>query len=446
VRVELLATLDCPHVERAEQLVREALRDTQGNGHEPAVQRVYVSDVDTAAGLGFHGSPTLRIDGRDVVPPPPDLPINLGCRLYPQPGGGLDGVIPEETIRAEVERRHEVEAHERASRGHLTDAPAHASRVMFLWASHRRALASLATAIPFTRRMVRRFVAGDTLDDALAALERLREQGMHATVDVLGESVSSHDMATAAADRYISTLDALAGRGLEPNVSLKLTQMGLDIDPDFCRENVARVVERARQHDAFVRVDMEDHTKTDATLEIARALHAEYPDVGVVVQSYLRRSAADIEQLIGEQVRVRLCKGAYDEPATVAFATKEEVDQSYRELMERLLRDGRYPAIATHDERLIDRAIEFTAANGITPDRFEFQMLYGIRRDLHERLVAQGFTVRVYVPYGTQWYPYYMRRLAERPANVVFLALSVLREGRGAKVQDLRRGADRTDS
>jgi proline dehydrogenase len=434
MRVELLATLDCPHAERAEQLAREALRDTQGNGHEPEVTRVYVSDLDTAAGLGFHGSPTLRIDGHDVVPPSPEQPIGLACRLYRQPDGGLDGVIPVETIRAELARRHEQEAHERASRGHLGDAPAHASRAMFLWASHRHALATLATAIPITRRMVRRFVAGDTLADALTALERLRGQGMHWTVDVLGESVDSRDMATAAADRYIATLDALAAQGLEANVSLKLTQMGLDIDPGFCLNNVERVIDRAQHAGAFVRVDMEDHTKTEATLEIARALHDRYQDVGVVIQSYLRRSAADVERLISERIRVRLCKGAYDEPASVAFATKEEVDQSYRELMERLLIDGRYPAIATHDEQLIDHAITFAAENGITPDRFEFQMLYGIRRDLHERLVAQGFTVRVYVPYGTQWYPYYMRRLAERPANVVFLMLSVLREGRGAKV------------
>ncbi len=430
MRVEVLATLDCPHLERAEQIVRIALRD---DGREPVIQRVYVSDLDTAAGLGFHGSPTVRIDGLDVVPPPADLPINLGCRLYPQPGGGVDGVVPAETISAEVERRHEVEMHARANRTHVRDAPGHLSRQMFLWASHRGSLARVATAIPITRRMVRRFVAGDTLDDALGALERLREQGMHWTVDVLGESVDSREMANAAADRYIATLNALGERGLEANVSLKLTQMGLDIDAGFCRDNVGRVVERARQLGAFVRVDMEDHTKTAATLAVARALHAEYHDVGVVIQSYLRRSADDIEQLIGEQVRVRLCKGAYDEPGAVAFPAKEEVDESYRVLMERLLLAGRYPAIATHDERLIDHAVEFATKHGIGADRFEFQMLYGIRRDLHERLVAQGFTVRVYVPYGTQWYPYYMRRMAERPANVIFLLMSVLREGRGAR-------------
>jgi len=281
--------------------------------------------------------------------------------------------------------------------------------------------------------MVRRFVAGDSLEDALVALEALREQGMRWTVDILGESVASREMATAAADRYIATLDALAERGLEANVSLKPTQMGLDIDHDFCQENIGRVVARAREVGAFVRIDMEDHTKTDTTLEIGRALHERWHDVGVVIQSYLRRSADDVDRLIESQTRVRLCKGAYDEPATVAFRSREEVDDSYRELMERLMLHGRYPALATHDEALIDHAIAFAAEHDIAPDRYEFQMLYGVRRDLHERLVAQGHTVRVYVPYGTQWYPYYMRRLGERPQNVISILLSVMREGRGTR-------------
>jgi proline dehydrogenase len=281
--------------------------------------------------------------------------------------------------------------------------------------------------------MVRRFVPGDRLEDALMVLERLREQGMRWTVDVLGESVSSQEMAIAAADRYIRTLDALAERGLEANVSLKLTQMGLDIDPDFCRLNVSRVVDRAAQVGAFVRIDMEDHTKTEATLEIVRTLHARYTEVGAVIQSYLHRSAADVERLIEERIRVRLCKGAYDEPPTVAFRSREEVDESYRLLMERLLLEGRYPALATHDERLIDLALRFAEEHGIGPERYEFQMLYGVRRDLQERLVEMGQTVRVYVPYGTEWYPYYMRRLAERPANVIFLLVSVLREGSGRR-------------
>jgi proline dehydrogenase len=430
MRVELLATLDCPHVEESSEAIRSALG---GNGRAPEIDLVYVSDLDNAAGLGFHGSPTVRVDGVDVVPPPPDLPINLGCRLYPQPGGGLAGVVPAETIAAEIERRREAEQHARAARPSLRDLPARLSRAFFLWASHRRFLARLATAIPLTRRMVRRFVPGDRLEDALMVLERLREQGMRWTVDVLGESVSSQEMAIAAADRYIRTLDALAERGLEANVSLKLTQMGLDIDPDFCRLNVSRVVDRAAQVGAFVRIDMEDHTKTEATLEIVRTLHARYTEVGAVIQSYLHRSAADVERLIEERIRVRLCKGAYDEPPTVAFRSREEVDESYRLLMERLLLEGRYPALATHDERLIDLALRFAEEHGIGPERYEFQMLYGVRRDLQERLVEMGQTVRVYVPYGTEWYPYYMRRLAERPANVIFLLVSVLREGSGRR-------------
>ena len=428
MRVELLATLDCPHAERAEEILRMALAE---DGRQPRVDRVYVSDLDNAAGLGFHGSPTIRIDGRDVLPPPADLPINLGCRLYPQPDGSLAGVIPAETITAEVERRREAEARAEAARTHVGDLPGKISRAFFLWASRRRALAALATAFPLTRRMVRRFVAGDTLSDGLAALERIREQGMTWTVDVLGESVSSQEMAVASADHYIETLEALAERGLDANVSLKLTQMGLDIDRDFCHDNVARVIARAREVGAFVRIDMEDHTRTDVTLDFVRSFQGVHREVGAVIQSYLRRSAADVEQLNGEQIRVRLCKGAYDEPADVAYASREEVDNSYRRLTERLLLDGRYPALATHDDRLIDHALGFVVEHGIGPERYEFQMLYGIRRDLQERLVAMGQTVRVYVPYGTQWYPYYMRRLAERPQNVLFILGSVLREGRG---------------
>jgi proline dehydrogenase len=306
--------------------------------------------------------------------------------------------------------------------------PARILRTGFLWASHRRSLERLATALPFTRALVHRFVAGQTLDEALGALEGVRAARMRTTVDVLGESVDSETLAHAAADRYIETLDALEGRGLDLNVSLKLTQMGLDLDPAFCLANVSRVVDRAARSRAFVRVDMEDHTRTEATLDLAKQLRERYPDVGVVIQSYLRRSAADVERLVSEGVRVRLCKGAYDEPPDVAFATKQEVDESYATLMERLLRDGTYPAVATHDERLIARAIEFVRREGIGPERFEFQMLYGVRRDLQRRLAAEGWTVRVYVPYGAQWYPYFMRRLAERPANLLFVLRSLFRD------------------
>jgi proline dehydrogenase len=430
MRVELLATLDCPHVERAEEIAREALAD---NGHTPQIELVYVSDIDNAAGLGFHGSPTLRIDGRDVVPLPQTDPIRLGCRLYRQPDGTLDGMLPAATIAAEVERRREAEAHARAARLRLRDVPGRLMRLLLLWASHRRFLGRIATAIPLTRRMVRRFVPGDSLGDAMTTLAGLREQGLRWTVDVLGESVKSEGMATAAADRYIETLDALADRGLEANVSLKLTQMGLEIDPAFCLENAARIVDRARQLGAFVRIDMEDHPKTDKTLAVVRKLHERYPEVGAVIQAYLRRSASDIDELNREQIRVRLCKGAYDEPTRVAFKSRDEVDGSFMALAERLLISGRYPALATHDERMVEHVLTFAVAHGIGPDGYEFQMLYGIRRDLQERLAAAGQTVRVYVPYGTQWYPYYMRRLAERPQNVISILVSVLSEGRGRR-------------
>ena len=312
----------------------------------------------------------------------------------------------------------------------LRRLPAHLLRGTFIWASHRPSLGRLATAVPLTRPMVRRFVAGETLAEALEACDRLRGAGMHTTLDILGESVTSATAAREAATRYVETLGALAQRGLDGNVSLKLTQMGLDVDPALCRENVERVAAKAADVGAFVRVDMEDSPKTEATLALVRELRATTPEVGAVIQSYLRRSADDVERLIAEGTRVRLCKGAYDEPVEVAFPSKGEVDASYRRLMERLLRDGAYPALATHDEALIADAEAFARREGIHASRFEFQMLYGIRRDLQARLVREGWNVRVYVPYGREWYPYFMRRLAERPANVLFLLRSVVREGR----------------
>ena len=431
MRVELLITPGCPHAEQAEETLRAALAAADG---PQRVDRIYINDIDHAAGLGFHGSPTVRLDGRDVAPVD-GQGIGLACRLYRQPDGTLAGVVPAAMILAELARR-EVEAAEteaaRAARPRLRDLPARMSRGLFLWASRRRSLEQLSMALPFTRSFVRRFVAGERLGEVLPVLESLGTRGLRWTVDVLGESVTSDDMAEAAADRYIATLDAIGARRMEANVSLKLTQMGLDIDPDFCCRNAARVVERAATMGAFVRIDMEDHTRTDATLAIGRQLHATYRDVGVVIQSYLRRSADDVEGLIRDQIRVRLCKGAYDEPASVAFAAKAEVDESFARLMERLMLEGRYPAIATHDERLIEHATRFAAEQEVGPERFEFQMLYGVRRDLQDRLVAEGYTVRVYVPYGDEWYPYFMRRLAERPANVLFLLRSVLSEGRSA--------------
>ena len=315
----------------------------------------------------------------------------------------------------------------------LRAAPERALRSSLLWLSRRRSIGRLATRLPVTRSMVARFVAGETLDEALVALGRLRDAGFRTTVDVLGEAVTSIDDARSAADEYVETLDALAERGLDRNVSVKLSQMGLTVDAGACRDNVRRILERAAERDAFVRIDMEDHATTDATLALWRELrpvNAGKGDSGVVIQAALRRSPADVDALIAEHARVRLCKGAYVEPASVAFPDKADVDAAYATLMERLLVDGTFPGLATHDERLIGRAVAFTRERGIEPDRFEFQMLYGVRRDVQDRLVRAGFVVRVYVPFGTQWYPYFMRRLAERPANVAFVLRSVLREGR----------------
>ena len=306
--------------------------------------------------------------------------------------------------------------------------PHRTMRSLFISLSHRRSLARLAVRSPLTRPVVARFVAGETLDAALPAIVALQNAGLRTTVDVLGESVTSPELATAAVERYLATVAALSARGLDANVSLKLTQMGLEIDRDLCRTNVMRVVEAVQGVDGFVRFDMEDHTKTDATLDIWRAAHDRYPQVGVVIQSALRRSSADVDAITAAGGRVRLCKGAYDEPSGVAYRTKQAVDANYARLMERLLLADAHPALATHDPRLIARAIQIVEREGIARDRFEFQMLYGVRRDLQRMLIDRGYRVRIYVPYGMEWYPYFMRRLAERPANVGFMLRAVLHE------------------
>jgi proline dehydrogenase len=308
--------------------------------------------------------------------------------------------------------------------------PHRTMRSLLISLSHRRSLARLAVRSPLTRPVVARFVAGETLEEALPALDALKKAGLYTTVDLLGESVTSPELAAAAADRYVAAIPALAERGLDVNVSLKLTQMGLDCDPDLCRRNVIRIGHAVQPYGGFVRIDMEDHTKTDATLDVWQAAHDAYPGTGIVIQSALKRSAADVERVIAEDGRIRLCKGAYDEPGSVAFQSKAAVDANYARLMERLLTSGQYHAIATHDPRLIARTIAFAEAEAIGRDRFEFQMLYGIRRDLQRMLVDRGYTVRVYVPFGHEWYPYFMRRLAERPANVGFMLRALMKEER----------------
>jgi proline dehydrogenase len=301
-------------------------------------------------------------------------------------------------------------------------------RNLFLFLSRRRQLRKWMETSRAARRLSARFVAGDTLADAVAVSRRINQEGIMVTLDHLGENVTSLEEAAAFRDVYIQTLEALVRGGIDGNVSLKLTQFGMDISGSACRDNVEMLVRRAAELATFVRVDMESSDYTDRTLDVVCDLHARYAAVGAVIQSYLRRSEADVEMLCGRGIRVRLCKGAYLEPAGVAHQSKADVDASFVRLMRILLEKGNYPAIATHDEKMIAATRKFAAARGISPDRYEFQMLYGIRRDLQRQLVSAGYRMRLYVPFGRAWYPYFMRRLAERPANVFFVARNLFRQ------------------
>ena len=289
-----------------------------------------------------------------------------------------------------------------------------------IYISRQRQLADLITTVPLTKQLADRFVAGENVLEAVDAVRALNARGIRATLDVLGESVTTREGARRAADNYLRLLDVIAEAGVDSNVSLKLSQMGLDVDPALCRDNMLRILELAEARASFVRIDMEDSAHTQPTLDLFAGLHAVHQNVGVVIQAYLYRSRQDVEDLIARGARVRLCKGAYAEPASVAYPRKEDVDQSYAELMEQLMLRGNYPGIATHDEKLIDRAVQLAEGRGIDRARFEFQMLYGVRRDLQDRLAKEGYNVRVYVPFGREWFPYFMRRMAERPANLGF--------------------------
>jgi len=277
------------------------------------------------------------------------------------------------------------------------------------------------------QRLATRFVAGETLDQALAVARKLNAEGIAVTLDHLGESVSTLDEAAEARAVYLRTLEAIHANGIQGGVSLKLTQFGLDLSYDQCLANVEQLVRRAAELDSFVRVDMESSEYTDRTLDLVHTLKARYATVGVVIQSYLYRSQADVEKLCAAKIGVRLCKGAYLESDTVAFPRKADVDKNYLELARYLLESGVYAALATHDEAVIRQIRGFVDERKIPRDSFEFQMLYGIRRDLQRRLAGEGYRLRLYVPFGKAWYPYYMRRLAERPANVFFMLRNVFR-------------------
>jgi proline dehydrogenase len=277
------------------------------------------------------------------------------------------------------------------------------------------------------RRLTQRFVAGTTLDEVLSVCAALQSQGIFTALDHLGENVASLAEATGSLGDYLAALDAIFARRLPATVSIKVTQFGLDLSQSACLDNVRRLTARARETGSQVEIDMESSLYTDRTLAIATQVAAESGGIRCVIQAYLRRSQDDIERLNQLRVEVRLCKGAYDEGPGVAFPEKAEVDRNYLVLMRQLLDRGTYPAIATHDEAIVGETIRYAREKGIGTDRFEFQMLYGIRRDLQHKVVAEGYRLRVYVPYGTAWYPYFMRRLAERPANVLFLVRNLLR-------------------
>jgi proline dehydrogenase len=303
-------------------------------------------------------------------------------------------------------------------------------RAIFIALSESRALRAIAERSRIGRRLSSRFVAGMTVDDALAATAHVNSRGMSVSVDNLGENVTNTEEAKHSAKLYHEMIDEIAARHLDANVSLKLTHMGLDVDETLARNITNELVAHAERRGSFVRVDMEGSAYTQKTLDVVRELHrmpGNAGRVGAVIQSYLHRSEADVRQLCAERIRIRLCKGAYKEPPEIAYQAKSDVDANFVKLMQIMLKSGVYHGIATHDPAMIDATKQFARSEKIAPDSFEFQMLYGVRRNWQEELVREGWRMRVYIPFGTEWYPYLMRRLAERPANAIFILKNLLR-------------------
>ncbi len=301
------------------------------------------------------------------------------------------------------------------------------TRRFFLYLSQQRTFRRWMENSSIAKRLTRRFVAGETLEQGLAVCEQLAKHGFLIALDHLGENVTSLEEAASATDAYLNALNRIFERKLPADVAIKLTQFGVDFSFDACMENVRRLALRAQATGSRVEIDMESSRYTDRTYDIVEQVAAETGCIRCVIQAYLRRSARDVEEASKRRISVRLCKGAYDEPPELAFPDKRDVDESYVKLMKRLFDAGTFPAIATHDPAILQEALRYIKERGIRADQFEFQMLYGVRRDLQRMLARQGYRVRVYVPYGTAWYPYFMRRLAERPANVWFLARSLFR-------------------
>jgi proline dehydrogenase len=299
-------------------------------------------------------------------------------------------------------------------------------RALLLRLSESKRLAPLMMNNGVSRRVARRFVAGEKLDDALEAAREVNRALQLASLDLLGENVSDEEGARRAADEYIAIFDRIAQEHLDANVSLKLTQLGLDLSEELCQELLEKIVAHAASQSNFVRVDMEGSAYTQRTVDIVKRVRSEYSNVGTVMQAYLYRTEQDVQDLVAVGCRLRLCKGAYQEPPDVAFPKKADVDANYVKLMQILLASGIYHGIATHDPAMIRATLDFVREKDVKRDHFEFQMLYGIRTDLQQKLVRDGYRVRVYIPFGVDWFPYFMRRLAERPANVTFFLRNLL--------------------
>jgi proline dehydrogenase len=307
-------------------------------------------------------------------------------------------------------------------------------RSLLLHLSESKRLAPWIMRNGLSRRVSKRFVAGETLDEAIAAAYAVNRAGPSVSLDLLGENVSDEAGARRAAEGYLAMFDRIAREKLDANVSLKLTQLGLDLSESLCQDLLENIVEHAMNQGNFVRIDMEGSAYTQRTVEIAKRARAKHAGVGTVMQSYLYRAEQDVRDLLAAGCRLRLCKGAYNEPPEIAFPKKKDVDANYVKLMKLLLPSGIYHGIATHDPAMIQATKDFAREKTIGRDAFEFQMLYGIRTDLQHRLVREGYRLRVYIPFGTDWFPYFMRRLAERPANLLFFARSLLpRSSRAAE-------------
>jgi proline dehydrogenase len=300
-------------------------------------------------------------------------------------------------------------------------------RALLLFLSRQEGFKNFMLRFRIFRQTAWRFVAGEKLDDAVRAVKESNRQGIRASLDLLGENTRSREDAERATREVTGMLDRIAEEKIDCNISVKLTQLGLDLGADYCYENLMTIVRHAGQLENFVRVDMEDRHYTQATLDVVLRARREADNVGAVIQAYLYRSEKDVRTLLESGCRIRLCKGAYLEPESVAFKRKKDTDANYVKLMKLLLDSGSYHAIATHDEPIIAATKEYAELKRIPRDRFEFQMLFGIRRDLQQRLAREGYSVRLYVPYGLRWYPYFMRRLAERPANVFFILRNLVR-------------------